>query len=113
MAPDRRPIPALLSALVAFLLLLTTPAAAQASSQKPTQTQSSPASGPSIYNGSSKYIYQGCFNETVGVEGTTGARAISDGTHEVGEGSMTAPECLSFCSSNGTTYKYAGLEFSR
>jgi hypothetical protein len=68
---------------------------------------------PTIYNGSSKYAYYGCYNETVDIPGSTDSRAIGDGTNEVLPGTMTVPDCLGFCSSNGTTYKYAGLEFSR
>src|SRR5438132_87991 len=49
-----------------------------------------------IYNDTkSGYIYHGCFNETLGLEGTNGVtRALYDGVNEVLEGAMTVGRCL-------------------
>ena len=79
------------------------------------QNSSPPAQQLEIYNGSSIYKYQGCYNETVDLPGTARERAILEGTHKVAEGTMTVPDCLGFCgsSNNGSTYKYAGIEYSR
>jgi hypothetical protein len=65
------------------------------------------------YNGSQTYRYYGCYNETVDLPGTAHERALPDGTHLIAQGTMTVPVCLAFCMNNGTTYKYAGVEFSR
>ncbi|TDZ17789.1 putative fungistatic metabolite [Colletotrichum orbiculare MAFF 240422] len=72
------------------------------------------AQTPQIYTDSSKYKYQGCYNETTNLPGTAGDRALSDGANQVLMGNMTVPLCLSFCS-KGTDkeYKYAGIEYSR
>jgi hypothetical protein len=66
-----------------------------------------------LYEPSSNYVYYGCYNETTQVSDTSGARALDGGTHLVRKGNMTVPLCLEFCSSNGTQYTYAGLEWSR
>jgi len=68
-----------------------------------------------IFNGSALYKYQGCFNETVDLPGTARERALPQGAHKVAEGTLTALDCLAFCatSNNGSTYKYAGIEYSR
>ncbi|KAJ9142223.1 hypothetical protein NKR23_g7499 [Pleurostoma richardsiae] len=93
-------IPCLLLALL-LAALLPHPAAAQNSTEV------------TIYNASDKYAYYGCYNETTGLAGTSGARALSGGANEVGTGNMTVPICLGFCSSGGTEYKYAGIEYAR
>lgn len=66
-----------------------------------------------LYEPPSRYVYYGCYNETTQVHDTSGARALDGGTHLVRKGYMTVPMCLEFCSSNGTQYTYAGLEWSR
>ncbi|KAH7197377.1 WSC domain-containing protein [Fusarium flagelliforme] len=70
-------------------------------------------SEPSIYRGSNEYTYYGCYNETTQVQDSAEERALADGSHLVKAGKMTVPMCLDFCTSNGTQYKYAGLEWSR
>ncbi|KAF6803406.1 wsc domain-containing protein [Colletotrichum sojae] len=72
------------------------------------------AQTPTIYTGSDKYKYQGCFNETTDLPGTARERALSNGANQVVDGNMTVPLCLSFCST-GTDkeYTYAGIEYSR
>ncbi|QPC75529.1 hypothetical protein HYE68_006281 [Fusarium pseudograminearum] len=80
------------------------------------KSQDSPnntASNPSIYRGSDDYKYHGCYNETTQIQDSAEDRALADGTHLVKAGKMTVPMCLDFCTSNGTQYKYAGLEWSR
>ncbi|PTD13501.1 hypothetical protein FCULG_00003719 [Fusarium culmorum] len=71
------------------------------------------ASNPTIYQGSYDYKYHGCYNETTQIQDSAEDRALADGTHLVKAGKMTVPMCLDFCTSNGTQYKYAGLEWSR
>ncbi|KAK0656663.1 WSC domain-containing protein [Cercophora newfieldiana] len=67
-----------------------------------------------IYNKSThRYVYHGCYNETMDLPGTIGTRALYGGTNQVLEGEMTVPTCQAFCRSNGTTYKFAGLEYAR
>ncbi|CAG1971851.1 unnamed protein product [Fusarium graminearum] len=66
-----------------------------------------------IYRGSDNYKYHGCYNETTQIQDSAEYRALADGTHLVKAGKMTVPMCLDFCTSNGTQYKYAGLEWSR
>ncbi|KAI6761080.1 hypothetical protein HG531_001633 [Fusarium graminearum] len=66
-----------------------------------------------IYRGSDNYKYHGCYNETTQIQDSAKYRALADGTHLVKAGKMTVPMCLDFCTSNGTQYKYAGLEWSR
>lgn len=61
-----------------------------------------------IFNGSSKFIYGGCFTETQGLNGSHSGRALKD-TSEVGPNNMTVPICLDFCAK----YKFAGLQWSR
>ncbi|KAL6919863.1 hypothetical protein FSST1_003889 [Fusarium sambucinum] len=68
---------------------------------------------PRIYRGSDDYKYFGCYNETTQIQDSAEDRALADGTHLVKAGKMTVPVCLEFCTSNGTQYKYAGLEWSR
>ncbi|EON99677.1 putative wsc domain-containing protein [Phaeoacremonium minimum UCRPA7] len=69
---------------------------------------------PTIYNASStKYVYEGCYNETTGISGTNGDRALSGGIHMIGIGNMTVPMCLDYCGSGSVTYTYAGIEYSR
>ncbi|OLN88608.1 WSC domain-containing protein-like protein 2 [Colletotrichum chlorophyti] len=67
-----------------------------------------------IYNGSDKYTYLGCYNETTTLPNTARVRALDGGANKVFEGTMTATMCLSFCSTGADKeYKYAGLEYSR
>lgn len=68
----------------------------------------------SIYTGSDKYKYQGCYNETNDLPNTAHERALSGGASKVMEGNMTVPLCLSFCSTGADKqYNYAGVEYSR
>ncbi|TLS24702.1 hypothetical protein PpBr36_08683 [Pyricularia pennisetigena] len=62
---------------------------------------------------SSTYKYHGCYNETTGLPGTSGSQRAIDGKHKTSPGSMTVQSCLDFCGSDGTVYKFAGVEFSR
>jgi hypothetical protein len=68
----------------------------------------------SIYNKTDDgYVYHGCYNETMDLPGTIGTRALYGGKNQVLEGEMTVPACQKFCRSNGTVYKFAGLEYAR
>ncbi|KAI0136605.1 WSC domain-containing protein [Xylariales sp. AK1849] len=67
-----------------------------------------------IYNSSSTYHYVGCYNETTDIPGTEDRRALDGGISEDLTGVMTVSACLDFCAKNqSTSYKYAGLEYSR
>jgi hypothetical protein len=59
------------------------------------------------------YVYHGCYNETMDLPGTIGTRALYGGKNQVLEEKMTVPICQNFCRSNGTVYKFAGLEYAR
>jgi hypothetical protein len=73
-----------------------------------------PLTTPSLTSSNTKYVYQGCYNETTGLDGTGGTRALANGINEVKIGQMTVPMCLDFCSQKGgTVYQYAGVEYSR
>ncbi|KAK7427691.1 hypothetical protein QQZ08_005797 [Neonectria magnoliae] len=71
------------------------------------------APGAGIYIESNSYEYYGCYNETVDIAGSSGARALDEGNSFVQKGNMTVPKCLEYCTSNGTDYRFAGLEYSR
>ncbi|KPM35618.1 hypothetical protein AK830_g10950 [Neonectria ditissima] len=90
--------------VLSVLALLATPIVAANATQ---------ASDAGIYVESSSYEYYGCYNETVDIAGSSGARALDDGTSFVQKGNMTVLKCLEFCTSNGTDYQFAGLEYSR
>ncbi|KAH6608720.1 carbohydrate-binding wsc [Trichoderma cornu-damae] len=67
----------------------------------------------SIYDGSDKYKYYGCYNETTQVSGSAETRALGGGIDESLPGQMTVPICLAYCGNGNTEYRYAGLEWSR
>ncbi|KAI1757309.1 WSC domain-containing protein [Xylaria castorea] len=85
----------------------------------PSATPSKPALNIGDSSGSI-YTYAGCWNESAGLPGTTGLRAL-DGINEVLEGEMTVEACLAFCARGDATarnnheapYRLAGLEYSR
>lgn len=89
-------------------LLLTT-----VSFCKPQEMLASNGTVPDIYRESGRYRYHGCYNETMQIQDSAQERALTGGSHLVMAGKMTVPICLEFCASNGTQYKYAGLEWSR
>ncbi|KAK4556142.1 hypothetical protein LTR86_006839 [Recurvomyces mirabilis] len=62
----------------------------------------------------SGYKYVGCWNETVNVANSDGARALTGGM-ESANNTMTISSCLAYCSQgfNGATMQYAGLEYGR
>ncbi|KXX75893.1 putative fungistatic metabolite [Madurella mycetomatis] len=99
--------------LLLSLLLLSAQTLAQSATDTPSVTiHHSPGSG---------YVYHGCYNETTGLSGTAGNRALYDGTNLVDPGGMTVEKCWEFCrtgagdSSGGNTamFQYAGLEYAR
>ncbi|KAI0460216.1 WSC domain-containing protein [Xylaria acuta] len=120
-----------------YLLLTLTPilpyTAALSSSNSTSSTSSSAPSPsptpskPALKIGDSSgsvYTYAGCWNESAGLPGTTGLRAL-DGASEVLEGEMTVGACLAFCARGDATrtrqrqdrkaapYRLAGLEYAR
>ncbi|KAI0486043.1 WSC domain-containing protein [Xylaria cf. heliscus] len=104
----------------------------------PSNTTSTPfpsatPSTPALQIGDSSgtiYTYAGCWNESAGLPGTTGLRAL-EGASEVLPGEMTVATCLAFCArgsgsisgsgsggvpqtqNHRTAYRLAGLEYSR
>ncbi|KAI1420608.1 WSC domain-containing protein [Xylaria sp. FL1777] len=112
------------------LLLISTPILPQitaltTTNTTTTTTTSSPSPSPStpspttalqiVNSSSSNYTYAGCWNETTGLSGTTGLRALG-GPSEVLRGQMTVELCLDFCahgSGQMHAYRLAGLEYSR
>ena len=63
-----------------LLLLLTTPSLAA----------DTPTPAPAIFTDTKGgYKYHGCYNETTGIAGTSGARALYNGKDEVKRGEMT------------------------
>ncbi|KAI1356856.1 WSC domain-containing protein [Xylaria sp. FL0043] len=78
------------------------------STSTPSPTSTPPLQIPS--GSASNYAYAGCWNETYGLAGTTGLRAL-DGASEVLPGEMTVEKCLGFCARGA--YRLAGLEYSR
>ncbi|KAK4237519.1 WSC domain-containing protein [Achaetomium macrosporum] len=109
--------------LLSFLLPLA--ASVTIVQQQPSSATSAPAitaTNIAIYTApSSGYVYHGCYNETTGLSGTTGARALSGGANLVAPGNMTVEMCWQFCrtgagdSEGGTTgrFRFAGLEYAR
>jgi len=80
-----------------------------------TLAQSEPSTSLAIWsNASSTYDYYGCYNETTGLNGTDGTRALSGGKMEA-LNNMTVQNCLTFCSNGSAVgeYAYAGLEYGR
>ncbi|KAK8049759.1 Carbohydrate-binding WSC [Apiospora phragmitis] len=59
------------------------------------------------FNGSSAFVYGGCYLETQGLNGST-SRTLKDES-EIKPDQMTVPLCLDFCSK----YRFAGLQWSR
>ncbi|KAK1036991.1 hypothetical protein LTS16_013256 [Friedmanniomyces endolithicus] len=98
-------------ALVLLLTLLLASVSAQDTSiilpttAAPTATALATAKG---------YSYVGCWNETVGVPNSNGARALSGGMSSANN-TMTVSSCLAYCAQgyNGATMQYAGLEYGR
>lgn len=97
-----------------LLLALLLPILTLAQSTTTTPSPSAPTASPTIVQSvpGSKYTYYGCYNETTGVAGTGGARALAGGTSENLLGQMTVADCLAFCGTGATQYRYAGLEYS-
>lgn len=95
-----------LSALQALLLTLLVSATVHA--------QDAPQNASlTVYDDSDQYAYHGCYNETTGIEGAGGARALEGGITEVRADEMTVPMCLDFCGKGDEEYRYAGLQWSR
>ncbi|KAK1755340.1 WSC domain-containing protein 2 [Echria macrotheca] len=105
--------------LFCFLLLVAIAASATATTTATTTTDKRDEQQQqlTIYDDAHKsgYVYHGCFNETLGLEGNDGVtRALYGGVNEVLEGTMTVGRCLEFCGKGqGKKYKFAGLEFAR
>lgn len=81
-----------------------------ARAQTTTANTATPSSSASIYPGTTKWEYHGCYNETTGINGTAGLRALSGGTTDAVD-TMSVPVCLNLC--EGGNYAFAGLEYRR
>ncbi|KAH8167660.1 hypothetical protein CIB48_g597 [Xylaria polymorpha] len=119
-----------LSLLLTLISLLPSTTALSSYSSNSTSNSTSPTSPstpsatpsrPALQiddSSESIYTYAGCWNESAGLPGTTGLRAL-DGANEVLEGEMTVEICLAFCARGDATqdhraaYRLAGLEYSR
>ncbi|CAG8956098.1 hypothetical protein HYFRA_00011882 [Hymenoscyphus fraxineus] len=78
-----------------------------AAAQTPSPT---PSASANIYPGTAKWTYHGCYNETTGINGTAGLRALSGGTTDASD-RMSVPVCLDLC--EGGNFAFAGLEYRR
>ncbi|TKA83721.1 hypothetical protein B0A55_00271 [Friedmanniomyces simplex] len=98
-------------AVFLFLTLLFTSVLAQDASIVNPTTAAPSATALATAKG---YTYVGCWNETVGVANSNGARALSGGMTSANN-TMTVSSCLEYCSQgyNGATMQYAGLEYGR
>lgn len=100
----------LVSTIVSALSLFAV-ASAQSSATSTTASASTTHSVvASAAPGTNGYDYLGCYNETTGIAGTSGARALTGGKMETGD-NTTVAECLDYCGQN--SYQYAGLEYSK
>ncbi|KAI0555183.1 hypothetical protein F4679DRAFT_155411 [Xylaria curta] len=111
----------LLSFLTLTSIIPYTAALPSSNSTSSTSAPSATPSNPALKIGDSSgsiYTYAGCWNESAGLPGTTGLRAL-DGPNEVLEGQMTVETCLTFCMGGDTQqnhrapYRLAGLEYAR
>lgn len=102
--------PKMAFAVQLLLLFLASLVSAQSSSSTATSSAatSTGTTTASIYPGTAKWTYYGCWNETTTVNNTAQLRALSGGTTESGD-NMTVQTCLDFC--GGSTY--AGLEYTQ
>lgn len=103
----RPPIPFHVRPNPASFLLLVALAALSA----PLVSAQQPAA-PTIVKNIGRYGYAGCYNETTDIADSNGDRTL-DGAHEIQPGNMTVDACVSFCSTGGNAYAFAGLEYSR
>lgn len=81
------PFSSLLTLLPLFSLVLASPASTTATSTSTTETSTVVLLNPSlaatsavIGTGSNGYTYAGCYNETTGVTGSSGVRALTGGS---------------------------------
>lgn len=111
------------------LLLVSLSALVAAQQTIVNPTTAAPNAGP-LPTGIDGYTYAGCWNETTGIPGGGGARALQQGQtvscisripcssrlealltcvgNQTASNVMTIDECLSFC---GDSSQYAGLEY--
>ncbi|KAF1983557.1 WSC-domain-containing protein [Aulographum hederae CBS 113979] len=115
--PSRHSLPASFRLLLLLFLGFGATVFGQASSatSSPSRTSaaatttSSPSASATVNPGEGLWTYAGCYNETTGVSGGAGQRALNGGAMQ-GEDTMTPPLCFAFCGSN---VQYAGLEYGR
>ena len=55
------------------------------------------------------YVYAGCWNETIHIEGTGGQRALP--ANASANNTMTIDSCIKYC--NTWEMQYAGIEYGR
>lgn len=96
----------MLALLPTLLLLLSSPSLISAQSSTDIVYPTRASSGASTLPTGFGYKYMGCYNETSGVTGSGGVRALSGGS-EVQTNLMDVGTCLNFCGGS----KFAGIEY--
>jgi hypothetical protein len=92
--------------LLPTLLLLLFPSLISAQSSTNIVYPTRAASSASTLQSGFGYKYMGCYNETSGVSGSGGVRALSGGS-DVQTNLMDVGTCLNFCGGS----QFAGLEY--
>ncbi|KAK6000723.1 hypothetical protein QM012_003448 [Aureobasidium pullulans] len=100
----------LVSTIVSALSLFAAASAQSSATTTATSTSAIHSVVASAAPGTNGYDYIGCYNETTGVPGTAGTRAITNGKMDTGD-NTTVAECLQYCGQN--SYQFAGLEYSK
>ncbi|KAG9698849.1 hypothetical protein KCU95_g2247, partial [Aureobasidium melanogenum] len=100
----------LVSTIVSALSLFAVASAQSSATSTSASTTATHSVVASAAPGTNGYDYLGCYNETTGIAGTSGARAITGGKMETGD-NTTVADCLQYCGQN--SYQYAGLEYSK
>ncbi|KAG9562903.1 hypothetical protein KCU79_g6075, partial [Aureobasidium melanogenum] len=100
----------LVSTIVSALSLLAVASAQSSATSTSAATSATHSVVASAAPGTNGYDYIGCYNETTGISGTSGARALTGGKMETGD-NTTVADCLEYCGQN--SYQYAGLEYSK
>ncbi|GAB7347600.1 hypothetical protein MBLNU459_g4478t1 [Dothideomycetes sp. NU459] len=101
----------MLASIFLPVLSLLSFAAAQTSTATAASTSPSEASSDAAPGaGSHGYTYVGCYNETTGISGGGGARALANGKM-ISNSTQTTETCLAYCSA--ASMQYAGLEYGQ
>ncbi|KAK4176316.1 WSC domain-containing protein [Triangularia setosa] len=96
-----------------LILLLLSVLGLVAAQQSDNNNNNTDKKAVAIHPGGQGYTYHGCFTETTNIANTTGRRALDGGINDVRPDTMTVEKCWEFCGRGGSSYKFAGLEYSR